>query len=56
MDILVNNAGIVYGQTLLELPDSAIENTYKVNILSHYWVRIRMKIWTSCLFIYNLFH
>lgn len=37
VDILINNAGIVFGETLLELSDTAIETTYKVNILSHYW-------------------
>lgn len=38
VDILVNNAGIVTCRTFLELPDKAIEKTYGVNILSHYWV------------------
>ncbi|XP_045451395.1 short-chain dehydrogenase/reductase family 16C member 6 [Melitaea cinxia] len=37
VDVLINNAGIVFGETLLELNDNAIETTYKVNILSHYW-------------------
>ncbi|XP_013189729.2 short-chain dehydrogenase/reductase family 16C member 6 [Amyelois transitella] len=37
VDVLINNAGTVFGQTLLELSDNAIETTYKVNILSHYW-------------------
>ncbi|KAG7312160.1 hypothetical protein JYU34_001621 [Plutella xylostella] len=37
VDMLINNAGTVFGQTLLELSDAAIETTYKVNILSHYW-------------------
>lgn len=40
VDILINNAGIVACKTLWELPDKVIENTYAVNILSHYWVRI----------------
>lgn len=38
VDMLINNAGTVFGETLLELSDVAIETTYKVNILSHYWV------------------
>lgn len=38
VDILINNAGIVTCRTLLDLPDKAIETTYGVNILSHYWV------------------
>lgn len=38
VDILINNAGIVCGQTLLDIPDSMIEKTFKVNIISHYWV------------------
>ncbi|CAK1555674.1 unnamed protein product [Leptosia nina] len=37
VDVLINNAGVVFGETLLELNDKAIETTYKVNILSHYW-------------------
>ncbi|KAL0821846.1 hypothetical protein ABMA28_005253 [Loxostege sticticalis] len=37
VDVLINNAGTVFGDTILELTDSAIETTYKVNILSHYW-------------------
>ncbi|KAG6445121.1 hypothetical protein O3G_MSEX003741 [Manduca sexta] len=37
VDVLINNAGTVFGETLLDLNDTAIETTYKVNILSHYW-------------------
>ncbi|XP_041982180.1 epidermal retinol dehydrogenase 2 [Aricia agestis] len=37
VDMIINNAGIVYGDTFLELSDTAIETTYKVNILAHYW-------------------
>ncbi|XP_053998996.1 estradiol 17-beta-dehydrogenase 11 isoform X2 [Hylaeus anthracinus] len=36
--LLINNAGYVYGKTLLDLPDEMIECTFKVNILSHYWI------------------
>lgn len=39
LDILVNNAAIVTCRPLLEIPDSAIERTYDVNILSNYWVK-----------------
>lgn len=39
IDILVNNAGIVNGKPLVNLPEEDIERTFKVNILSHYWVR-----------------
>lgn len=38
VNILCNNAGIVTCRTFLDLPDKAIEQTYGVNILSHYWV------------------
>ncbi|XP_029176368.1 epidermal retinol dehydrogenase 2-like [Nylanderia fulva] len=38
VSILVNNAGYVYGRTFMELPDCEIEQTFKVNILSHYWI------------------
>ena len=36
--ILINNAGVVYGKTLLDLPDNEIDRTFQVNILAHYWV------------------
>ncbi|HWC37979.1 MAG TPA: SDR family oxidoreductase [Acidimicrobiales bacterium] len=38
VDIVVNNAGIVTGAPLLELPDESIEATFRVNVLSLYWV------------------
>ncbi|KAG5310546.1 RDHE2 dehydrogenase, partial [Acromyrmex insinuator] len=38
VSLLVNNAGYVYGKTFMELPDCEIEQTFKVNILSHYWI------------------
>lgn len=38
VDILINNAGMVTCRPFLELSDKAIEATYNVNILSHYWV------------------
>lgn len=40
VDILINNAGIVACKPLWELPEKAIESTYSVNILSHYWVSL----------------
>lgn len=38
VQVLINNAGIVACRPLWELSDKAIESTYAVNILSHYWV------------------
>jgi len=38
IDILINNAGIVSGRALLETPDTQIEATVKVNLLSLFWV------------------
>lgn len=38
VNLLVNNAGYVYGKTFMELPDHEIERTFKVNVLSHYWI------------------
>uniref|UniRef100_A0A1B0DI16 Uncharacterized protein n=1 Tax=Phlebotomus papatasi TaxID=29031 RepID=A0A1B0DI16_PHLPP len=35
--ILINNAGTVCCKPLWDLPEKVIENTYAVNILSHYW-------------------
>lgn len=43
VDILVNNAGIVCCKPLWDLPEKVIENTYNVNILSHYWVNSECK-------------
>jgi all-trans-retinol dehydrogenase (NAD+) len=37
VDILINNAGIVSGGTLLECGDEAIERTFEVNTLAHFW-------------------
>lgn len=38
VDILINNAGIVCCKPFWDLPEKVIENTFAVNILSHYWV------------------
>ncbi len=38
VDILINNAGFVTGKYILDAPDDLIERTYKVNILSHFWL------------------
>ena len=37
VDILINNAGIVSGKPLLETSDEAIERTFQVNTLAHFW-------------------
>lgn len=43
VQVLINNAGIVACRTLWDLSDKAIESTYAVNILSHYWVSISLR-------------
>lgn len=35
---MINNAGYVSGKIFWELSDVEIDRTYKVNILSHYWI------------------
>lgn len=45
VQVLINNAGIVACRTLWDLSDKAIESTYAVNILSHYWVSISCGGW-----------
>lgn len=35
--ILINNAGIVAGKHLMDLPDSGIENLFRVNTLALFW-------------------
>jgi len=37
LDVLINNAGIVSGRPLLEIPDEAIERTFRVNVLALFW-------------------
>lgn len=37
VDILINNAGVVTGKPLLEASDGAIERTFAVNTLAHFW-------------------
>ncbi|XP_037928439.1 short-chain dehydrogenase/reductase family 16C member 6 isoform X2 [Teleopsis dalmanni] len=37
VDILINNAGIVCCRPFWDLPDSVIQKTYNINIISHYW-------------------
>jgi len=44
VSLLVNNAGYVYGRTFMELPDREIEKTFKVNVLSHYWVSLTLTL------------
>lgn len=46
VDILINNAGIVCCKPFWDLSEKIIENTYAVNILSHYWVSL---MWTHML-------
>lgn len=49
VDILINNAGIVSCKPFWDLSEKLIENTYAVNILSHYWVSFECKLkfnWT----------
>lgn len=37
VDVLVNNAGIVCCKPFWDLPDRVIQNTYNINVISHYW-------------------
>ena len=38
VDVLFNNAGVVSGDWFLDLNPASIERTYKVNVLSLYWM------------------
>ncbi len=38
VDILINNAGVVTGKLLLEASDDAIERSFAVNALAHFWI------------------
>ncbi len=37
VDVLINNAGVVTGKPLLEASDRAIERTFAINTLAHFW-------------------
>jgi len=39
VDILINNAGIGEGKFFVNSKDEDIEKLFKINILSHFWVR-----------------
>ena len=36
--ILVNNAGVVSGTKFLDVPDSKVDLTFRVNTIAHFWV------------------
>ena len=38
VDLLVNNAGVVSGKPFLDLTEADVERTFRVNVLSLYWV------------------
>lgn len=38
--ILINNAGVVTGKMFLNTPDDMVERSFRVNVLSHFWVNI----------------
>jgi NAD(P)-dependent dehydrogenase (short-subunit alcohol dehydrogenase family) len=41
VSILVNNAGIILnGKSILDLNDIAVERTFRVNALAHFWVQL----------------
>ena len=37
--VLVNNAATYSGKTILQMEDDDLENTMKVNVMAHFWVR-----------------
>ncbi len=37
VDILVNNAGFVQGKSILDCDDEAVQRTFAINILAHFW-------------------
>uniref|UniRef100_T1PJH0 Short chain dehydrogenase n=1 Tax=Musca domestica TaxID=7370 RepID=T1PJH0_MUSDO len=37
VDVLINNAGIVCCKPFWDLPERVIQNTYNINVISHYW-------------------
>ena len=37
--MVINNAGVVSGKPLLSCSDAAIQRTFDVNVIAHFWVR-----------------
>jgi len=40
VSILINNAAVMSGRSLLESKDEAIERTFDINCLAHFWVSL----------------
>ena len=40
--ILFNNAGVMTTGSVLDLTDDQIERTFQVNVLAHFWVRVKL--------------
>lgn len=36
--MVINNAGVVNGKPLLDCSDAAIQRTFDVNVIAHFWV------------------
>lgn len=54
VSVLINNAGVVCPKTILESSEEEIERTFKINTLSHFWVRCKFNLHTSVLFFFDL--
>lgn len=37
--MVINNAGVVSGKPLLDCSDAAIQRTFDVNVIAHFWVK-----------------
>ena len=46
--VLINNAGVMSGQTIVENSGEAIEKTFRVNTLAHFWVRVLILTTYTC--------
>jgi len=38
VDVLVNNAGLMYGNSLMDMPEADLRAVVEVNLLSHFWM------------------
>jgi all-trans-retinol dehydrogenase (NAD+) len=36
--VIFNNAGVVSGKSLVNCSDAAIQRTFDVNVIAHFWV------------------
>ena len=49
ISVLVNNAGTASFKMVMDMDGRDVERTFAVNTLCHFWVRVGVKLNTSCM-------